>query len=68
MKSIFDTCNIPSDGNELERAFPHPLLVNYTQTEEGWLKNQFRQFQVSVWPTIINSKIKTNYNKTYFYP
>ena len=45
MKSIFDTCNIPSDGHELERAFPKMLPVNYTKTEEAWLKNQFRQIQ-----------------------
>jgi len=45
MKSIFDTCNIPSDGHELERAFPKVLPISYTKTEEAWLKNQFSQIQ-----------------------
>ena len=45
MKTIFETCNVPSDGNALERAFPKMLEVNYTETEEAWLKNQFSQIQ-----------------------
>jgi hypothetical protein len=36
MKNIFETCNVPSDGHELERAFPKMLKVNYTETEEAW--------------------------------
>ena len=45
MKNIFDMCNVPSDGNELERAIPKTLLISFTKTEEGWLRNQFTQFQ-----------------------
>ena len=45
MKNIFDTCNVPSDGNELARAIPKTLLVHFSETEEGWLRNQFAHFQ-----------------------
>ena len=45
MKSIFEICNVPNEGNELERALPKMLKVNYTKTEEAWLMNQFGQLQ-----------------------
>jgi hypothetical protein len=46
MKDIFETCNVSSDGNELERAFPKMLKVNYTETEEAW--DQF--YKTLFWP------------------
>jgi hypothetical protein len=54
MQSIFETCKVHSDSGDFSRPIPKPLAVNFTKTEDNWIKLQFNLFQTqfqSVVPT-----------------
>ena len=47
MKNAFDTCQVESDGREMSnRSLISTLPLNYTETEETWLKHKYNQFKV----------------------
>jgi hypothetical protein len=45
MKTLFGLCKVHKEGKEVVRAVPLMLAVNYTDAEEGWLKQKFFDFK-----------------------
>ena len=56
MKTIFGNCRVQRSNPEDYKNVPKMIPINYTESEESWMKSKFDQFQaayISVEPTTI---------------